>query len=518
MIIWNVKSKNSFKKLGQTSKTIFNICYSYQERKIICYSLDRYLSLWDIDTFKCVWNFQTIGSFVYSIDYSELDEGKLAIGLGDKLIRIWNTASSNDPFESIHFWKGIQSQVTMVKWHPTEFGILAFGTDDGRIGLLDIYQQKLTLFSSYHRAVIYELEWKPSITSDEKIGTTSSKQNGSGAAFLLFSCGGDGIVFQSDPALPSQNSIDINSFLLEKSGNEVNKKTFPKRSDFNWKPDGTVLALGNVDGSIDLVSSSYLHITTVHDQKKTIFRLKWHPIQQENAKTNLEKKCVNLLASASDDYSICIYEFKPSSGQLECIQVLKGHGGAVSCVVWNPHNPSQILSGSFDSTAQIWDVFSGQPLVNFRGHKGRIFTLCWHPFKPNLIFTGSEDQTVRIWNVNQQTETEPPKKTKTIVTKKKSEVVTETSTLILPASSSETSSKIKKKKKEKKKSILPQITTAFTSENKAQSQVNLIKIAESNFQSIEHDSLDVHLFSQNADIYNLLKQESKQITTFYCKN
>lgn len=225
--MWNVNNKKgSPKQLQGHSRTIFNLCYSPRDKgKVISFSLDRAIILWNLNQAKQPVELEipTLGGFVYSIDYSELDEGKLAIGVGDKTIRIWNTNSSENAFENLVIWKGIQSMVTLVKWHPTIFGLLAFGTDDGRIGLLEVYQQKTTLFSSSHRGTVYQLEWKlkaldrfelektPEI--EEELNESNSKKSEEEHLYALYSCGGDGIIYKSDPSNLFKKSIDITSFI-----------------------------------------------------------------------------------------------------------------------------------------------------------------------------------------------------------------------------------------------------------------------------------------------------------------
>lgn len=47
-------------------------------------------------------------------------------------------------------------------WHPEELNILGFGTEDGTVGLIDIYATgKTTLFSSLHKGTVYSLSFAP---------------------------------------------------------------------------------------------------------------------------------------------------------------------------------------------------------------------------------------------------------------------------------------------------------------------------------------------------------------------
>ena len=41
----------------------------------------------------------------------------------------------------------------------------------------------------------------------------------------------------------------------------------------------------------------------------------------------------------------------------------------VSCVHFNPTNPRQLVSGSYDETIRMWDVDSGKELMKLEGHR-----------------------------------------------------------------------------------------------------------------------------------------------------
>ena len=94
------------------------------------------------------------------------------------------------------------------------------------------------------------------------------------------------------------------------------------------------------------------------------------------------------------------------------IWMLPGHSECISSFVWSPHNPSHLLSSSFDSTIQLWDTRKNNlaPLANFRGHFGRVFDCCFSLLSNDIIFSGSEDQTCRMWNISEQKHTSPPPK------------------------------------------------------------------------------------------------------------
>jgi len=89
-------------------------------------------------------------------------------------------------------WKGLQGKVSCVRYHPQPpaamngVECLAFGTEDGKLGLYDTSSGKLlVLFSHYHKGTVYELDWR--------------LVNRAEGRYLLYSCGGDGVILETDP-------------------------------------------------------------------------------------------------------------------------------------------------------------------------------------------------------------------------------------------------------------------------------------------------------------------------------
>ncbi|MCR4415247.1 MAG: hypothetical protein NUV77_22725, partial [Thermoguttaceae bacterium] len=83
-----------------------------------------------------------------------------------------------------------------------------------------------------------------------------------------------------------------------------------------------------------------------------------------------------------------------ATGQQE--QVFRGHGGAVSAVAFSPDG-REVLTGSMDGTAILWDAQTGHKIRTFVGHRSGIFSAVFHP-SGEYILTGSIDTTAILWN------------------------------------------------------------------------------------------------------------------------
>jgi WD40 repeat protein len=76
---------------------------------------------------------------------------------------------------------------------------------------------------------------------------------------------------------------------------------------------------------------------------------------------------------------------------------LEGHTGGINCVTFSPDG-SQIISGSYDDTVQVWDAVSGKHKHTLKGHTGSINSVAFSPDGLQII-SGSQDYTVRVWDV-----------------------------------------------------------------------------------------------------------------------
>ena len=122
------------------------------------------------------WQLCTIGGFVYDLSCSIPDAHRVAVAVGDKTIRLWDTSPDVSTYEVDSLWKGLQEKVTAVAWHPAVAGMLAYGTEQGKIGVLLPDESVNRQLGSLHKGAVYSLSW------DDQ---------------TLLSCAHDGIVLMS---------------------------------------------------------------------------------------------------------------------------------------------------------------------------------------------------------------------------------------------------------------------------------------------------------------------------------
>ncbi|EDO37187.1 predicted protein, partial [Nematostella vectensis] len=410
LLLWDLSTPSPKDKVhvfgSGHSRIVFNVSCTPCGTKLMTTSMDRQVILWDVARCQQICTIATLGGYVYAMAISPLDPGTLALGVGDNMIRVWHTTSESAPYDAISLWQGIKSKVMMVCWHPQKEGLLAFGTDDGQVGIYNtIGKSKPEVFAMYHKKTVYSVSWGPSCPDEGEC----CKEG-----LHVYSCGGEGTVLQHRPGHTLSDAVDVNTLI--KSTNDIKRKLV-SRTDVSWSPDGAAMALGNDDGSIEIfVPPSLRQVCIIAVHKKAITCLAWHHGYGE-----YHILCDNdrawWLASGSNESTVHIHDL---SKAIECAshdapstitasyRQLVGHCGRVTALSWSPHHPDRLVTSSYDGSAQVWDVETNQPIANYRGHVGRVMSVCWSYLDPDVVFSGGEDGTVRPWRVSLQTHTHPP--------------------------------------------------------------------------------------------------------------
>lgn len=385
------KSKSKFMRLvhGNHTKGLFSIAVPSKplngsERTVWTYALDKHLVACKLETGKVITDITTIGGIVYCMAVSPFDPNRIAIGTGDNKILVWNM--SNDSYNDItSHWNKINSKVMAVAWHPEHESLLAFGTGEGRIGILDTTESTPTLLLRHHHyKSVYSLTWAPPVIQFEGPGKSN---------MALYSVG-DGDILQYDIENAEKEPHNLASFFKKCDSSAKVKKSLG-RTDLAWKHDWSLAAVGNGNGALYIVNgSTFEQLHTVFAHKKLIQCIVWHPdtVTSENSVSPYS----SWLASASDNIQI----MNVTNEGVETVACLNTHHEKVVSLAWSPHFNARLVSASYDYTSQVWDVISGSVLACFDGHHCSVVCCLPSSIHQDCYITGSADNTIRVWNMN----------------------------------------------------------------------------------------------------------------------
>ena len=372
---------------------IFSIA-SY-ENFAVSVGYDRSLVCYNIVKDRLEFNLPTFSTRITCLASNPIDPSIIALGSGDGLIRIWKSGSNKSMFECLSVILKGRCEILALTWHPLRENMLAFATDEGRIGITDALSPRTspTIFDFKHRSSVYNLIFGPTLKKSEEEKSLS-----------LYSLG-DNSIFMHHPH-GKEKSINIESIIAETNGFD---RKAPNRSEVVFQPIlEKYLVAGCDDGTVEVFAMPDLKLVcTLKSFQKLIQSIAWQTYDSQRQE--------DLLAVASNEYDIHLWTLSPKLKDEVNVytkpdHVLTGHKLRVIQVVWNPIDHAKLLSVSYDGTAQVWNTSNCQGEANFRGHSSRVFCGMWMPNDPDLIMTGGDDCTMMAWRPSEQPGKEPIKK------------------------------------------------------------------------------------------------------------
>ena len=210
----------------------------------------------------------TLGGYPYDMECCGMDPYRVAIALGDQTIRVWSTDSAKHPFQCSLLWKGLQAKVVCVRWHPLLEGKVAFAVDDGRVGLYDCLSEKYRILPGRHAGTIYQLAWWVGSLAGPGAVEEPAASGQEAMGCVLFSCGKDGVILGREAVWGwggtegqgEGGAVRLVPLLLRaaarQAGTGAGAGAVAKVSEFGVSPDGRSLAVGRVDGEVDLFDVS----------------------------------------------------------------------------------------------------------------------------------------------------------------------------------------------------------------------------------------------------------------------
>ncbi|MGB0384129.1 MAG: AAA-like domain-containing protein [Ardenticatenaceae bacterium] len=441
--IWNPTTNKLALSLEGDSSAIRAVAWSPNEQKVLTGSQDGTAKIWNTATGYTIHTLKGHSGAVLSVAWSPNGEQVLT-GSDDNKVRIWEAATG----QLLKTLVGHSAPVGSVAWHPDGQQVIT-GSDDGSARIWDVQIEEAnplqapsevlrpeepeaaddsftlpTSNNSGNRALlesnmgqlsslnersdsIWSVAWRldgPQLLTSGKMGaqiwdaTTAQPLTLKGLSDDVWSVAwspyGQKIVISSIRDRSARIWEVASGQLLQTLSGD-----FEAINSVAWRSDGEQVVTGHLDGTLriwDAATGSPLQRLTGH--LSAISSLAWSPDSQK-------------LLTGHWDGSIQVCEVptlrpfdKLSASQAEgtattCVLRIKGHkadphSNIVWSVAWSPDG-QQVLSGSNDHSARIWNATTGD-LLHTLPSEGAIFSVAWHP-NGQQVLTGSNDHSARIW-------------------------------------------------------------------------------------------------------------------------
>ncbi|KAF2903378.1 hypothetical protein ILUMI_02814 [Ignelater luminosus] len=304
---------------------------------------------------------------------------RIAVGGGEGVLRIWDLSRPHTQYINMTQMCDRKFQkITSLTWHPTKDTLLAFGTYDGRVGLIDPCGKKTPIYLvQFSNSSIHRLEWGPF--------------NGDRQNFMLYTAtNGKLIGYDTEKLLDAPTVFDL----------------IDDVSHMSWKPDYSVCAVATKAGHVYLYTTELKLITTFYIQHKAVHYMAWHP--QATVEDEDTSPYANWLAVGTNDVTVydctltddCAKEPQEISDRV--VAVFKGHSKIVESLSWSTFEGGKLASAGCDGIAMVWDV-RRKILLHTCGPfiEDSLLTVLWSPLDSNYIITGSKNSIIHIWKLSE---------------------------------------------------------------------------------------------------------------------
>lgn len=163
-------------------------------------------------------------------------------------------------------------------------------------------------------------------------------------------------------------------------------KTFSRFQDLalgaNFRKDGKLLAAGGKEGKVRLFDiAGKIALRTFEGHAKAVHSVKF---------------CNDLykLYSVSDDKTVRLWDIATGKS----LAIMESHEDYIRCAYTSPNSHDNIVTGSYDHTAKIWDIRNNSVVCSVN-HGHPVESILVYPSATMMLTSGSDK--VKIWDILQ---------------------------------------------------------------------------------------------------------------------
>ncbi|MCL4880071.1 MAG: protein kinase [Anaerolineae bacterium] len=385
-LIWDVTTGDVLGNTADGSDTVYNAVWSPDEQRILTYTQNGWLHLWDAGrkVLTLAGHEGAVSSAVWSTDGSRVlsagRDGSARVWAVDSLAgtgteRLMNAAERGEVFRAL--WSVDESQI--VTAHA-----------DGSLVIWDAGTGESSAVLEGHTDSVRFLVWSPDHTrllsgsDDTTVRVWDAETEQEIAALTGHSAALTSVSWNSDAAQVLTTSEDGTARVWDTHTGEEMLQIGGYSSGVwgaAWNHAETTIATVGADGTLrlwDAAAGEKLLEITVGDHP--VLGVVW---SHDDSR---------LLVWGYDTFAH-IYDARTG---MELVR-MAGHSDWVVTAMWNA-DESQVVTTSSDGTARLWDAETGEPLQQFTGHEDSVIRAVWNHDQSRLM-TASADGTVRVWDV-----------------------------------------------------------------------------------------------------------------------
>ena len=375
------------------NRPIFSICIvPWPARGIdlaISCSMDRHVACWECSRSgqsRERWRARGFGGHPSAVNVSRGVLSEVAVGCGDKSIRLYRESEESELLQETHFiWSGVGAKVLHTSFHPGDSDVVVFYTDDKTMGVYD----KVGDVNACVRLTKHDVAncmWR-------------SQEEGDGTDAIMYSLDDSGFLFKWHHSVHQWASMDEEDVLQPVSLPHGIQGTIKA---FGWCNQGKLLAFGT--------DAKHMHCFSEdsNGDLEAIAQTACHPsvvscvcVQTKDADPGHETAATVVVGH--EDGKLTVVSLRGAGvGCGHSVQILDPvHKSIVVGIQFNPFS-QHFASGAADGTLVIWTVrgHGVSKHADLRGHHAGILSVAWSlKCRGNYLYTASEDQTLRCWNV-----------------------------------------------------------------------------------------------------------------------
>lgn len=362
--IWDAQTGQELMRLIGHQESIYGINFSSDSRYVFTGGYDRVAMLWDRESGIRIRQFIGHRSSLYSSAISPDDRWVLT-GSFDGTARLWDSGISPNPRALLH-----TGSVIGMALNPNK-DILATGTSNGDVHLWNTATgqeiHSLMLHTDAVESIAFspDGQWLASAADDYTVAIWSVREGA-----LIRQISGFGNIIWSIRFGPDNRTLLVGgteglSLWDAQTGEQI--QVFDQDNEYyavTISPDGQIAMGGGYHGLCFYYIESGEKIDCPQEFADTsLYALDFSPTE-------------NLLAAAGRDIYLIDFTTRKQ------IRSLQGHTGTVPALRFSS-NGEQLISGSEDGSARLWDVASGRQLRVFTNRNALV---------NNVAFAGGNQQ------------------------------------------------------------------------------------------------------------------------------